>query len=313
MNFPEVYYLPNGIPRALGRNTDLTVKNWNVLAARIPIAPRIFNGQAAPKSPNIRRFYHASFLSQRQRGYCTGFNWTGTIMTRLRIPDGATDTTGTPLPKVRLSPLYTYDVGRKACTADGYNMGGGDGLIGSQVSIGTQRDGVTLLESYDSSPSAIDNHRNGTVPSTSVLSLGHQHIVKDFALAQSFQHYMELQSGGHPCSFASSIPSGMMNCDPNTGEFQMTGPIVGGHEYQVLDFDTTLDRIWIAQSWEYWGQKSSDPEYSDMHGYTQLGYCSLTDMERWFSDSAMSSGASEIMFANTVEGWAPPLVDYSSM
>jgi hypothetical protein len=313
MDQPPVYFTPTGMPRALGRDTDATVASWDEIIKTVPVAPHIFQGAALEESPNIRRFYHASFLSQRSRGYCTGFNWTGTVMTRLRIPEGATKDTGTPLPKIQLSPLYTYDVGRRACSKAGFNMGMGDGLIGSCVSQGTKDDGVTLLEDYDSSPRAIDSHRNGTYPPSDVISKGQKHLVKEFALAKSFDHFMELMSGGLPCAFASSIPSGMMHCDPNTGFFRMTGSVVGGHEYQVIDFSKKENKVWVCQAWEHWGLRTEDPEFAPMNGFTQMGYCPLDEMERWFSDRAMSSGSSEIMFPNTVDGWTAPVTDFSSM
>jgi hypothetical protein len=36
-------------------------------------------------------------------------------------------------------------------------------------------------------------------------------------------------------------------------------------------------------------------------------------MEQWVSNKAMSSGSSEIMVANLIEGFEPLIVDYSSM
>src|SRR6516162_3246298 len=110
------YELPGGLVRALGWDVDANMKFWDQIVSTTPLAPRFHHGQSPQKSPDIRRFYHASFLSQRDRGFCVGFNTCGTMMTRLRIPEGATATTGTPLPLVRLSPLYTYDIARWQCT-----------------------------------------------------------------------------------------------------------------------------------------------------------------------------------------------------
>jgi hypothetical protein len=144
------------------------------------------------------------------------------------------------------------------------------------------------------------------------LAFGAKHLVKEFALAESFEHGLELLGAGFPLAFASSIPSGMMQTDAK-GFFRMKGGVVGGHEYQIVDYDKDQNLIWVAQAWERWGEKSDDPAYQEMHGYTQIGSCPLDEMAAWFSDRAMSSGSSEVMAANIVDGFAPPIVDYSSM
>jgi len=307
-----VFQLPGGLIRALGRDTDLNIQLWDRIVSTTPIAPRFFAGLTPQKSPDIRRFYHASFLSQRSRGYCVGFNTCGTLMTRLRIPKGATATSGTPLPLVQLSPLYTYDIARWACTEAGYNMGTGDGLITSQAYVGSKKRGCVELPYYPSGPSDIDNHKNGTKPNQSTLDKGDDHLLEEFAIADSFEHGLELMSGGFPLTFGSMIPSGMMQTDAK-GFFRMKGSVVGGHAYQMVDYDKDKNLAWIAQAWERWGEKTDDPHFSEMHGFTQLGTCPLDELAQWFSDKAMSTGQSEIMVCNFVAGFDPPIVDYSSM
>jgi hypothetical protein len=50
-----------------------------------------------------------------------------------------------------------------------------------------------------------------------------------------------------------------------------------------------------------------------MHGYTQIGTCPLDELERYFDQRKIGSGASEIYVANSVEGWTPKIVDYGPM
>ena len=312
MSEEQVFSLPGGLVRALGWDVDANMRFWDRIVSTTPTAPHLFSGQTPRKSPDIRRFYHASFLSQRQRGYCVGFNTCGTMMTRLRIPQGATATTGTPLPLVQLSPLYTYDIARWQCTESGYKMGSGDGLISSEAFKGSKKRGCVELQYYPSGPSDIDNHRNGTKPPQTALTVGQEHLMEEFAIADSFEHGLELMSGGFPLAFGSMIPSGMMKTDAK-GFFRMKGEVVGGHCYQFVDYDKDLNLAWIAQAWERWGEKTSDPHFQEMHGFSQLGTCPLDELASWFTDRAMAKGESEIMVCNTVAGFAPPIVDYSSM
>jgi hypothetical protein len=191
-------------------------------------------------------------------------------------------------------------------------MGSGDGLITSQAYVGAKKRGCIELEHYPSGPSDIDNHRNGTKPNQKILDLAGDNLVREFALAESFEHGLELNSGGFPLTFGSMIPSGMMQTDAK-GFFRMKGEVVGGHAYQFLDYDKDQNLAWIAQSWERWGEKTSDPHYQSMNGYTQMGTCPLDELAKWFTDRAMATGQSEIMVPNTIDGFAPPIVDYSSM
>ncbi|MBX6311967.1 MAG: hypothetical protein IRY99_03455 [Isosphaeraceae bacterium] len=299
---------PTTAPRPLGRNTAATVQNWDRIVAVTPIAPRIFGGEVPRKSPNIRRFYHASFLSQRSRGFCVGFNTAGTFMTLLRIPPDATETTGEPLPLVPLSPLYTYDISRLQARQDGIALGPGDGSIGSSAFRGSAQLGVVRLEDYPSTPADIDRHRNGTDPGDQVEALGRQHLLTAYAICESWEHGLEVVASGRPAALCSPIPSGMLRTDAQ-GRFRMSGGIVGGHCYQFLDFDMDQDLAWIAQAWEYWGEQTDDPHYAPMHHFTQLGTCPLSELEKYFTPSAMSSGASEILVANTLQGWTP-LITY---
>jgi hypothetical protein len=233
-------------------------------------------------------------------------------MTLLRIPPGATATSGDPLPLVQLSPLYTYDVARWQCERDGYNMGTQDGLIGSEAFIGAKNMGCVELEYYPSGPADIDHHVNGTKPPPAILEKGKEHILQEWAQAQSFSHGLELMAAGFPIALCSEIPSGMMQTDAK-GFFRMAGNIVGGHCYSFYDYDKTTNRATIGQAWERWGEKTSDPHYQEMHGFTQLGTCPLDELEKWFAPNKMASGSSEIMVANMIEGFAPLIVDYSSM
>jgi hypothetical protein len=301
---------PEGYQRAFGRDTETTQRHWDAIVAQVDILPQMFAGNSR-KSPNIRRFHHATPLSQRSRGYCVPFNWTATIMTRLRIPAGATSTTGTPLPVNKLSPLYTCDVSRNQARADGVRLVG-DGQIGSICAKATHLNGVVPIDVQPSGPSDIDRHSNSAQVDPKAKAVGALHLVREFGIAQSFRQGLDFLAAGFPVAFASAIPQGMMKTSA-TGEFAMKGMTVGGHEYQILDFDEDLDRIWVGQAWEYWGEKTSDPEFAPMNGFTQVGYCRLSDMENWFSDRAMASGSSEIMVANTVEGFSPPIVDYSGL
>jgi hypothetical protein len=298
-------------PRALGRDTTATVIHWDAIVASMPVAPRVFGSIGAPtprKSPNIRRFHYMAFRSQRSRGVCVGANLSGTLMTRLRIPADATPTTGTPLPEILLSMLYSYDVMRMQAAADGYNLGRGDGGIGSAAIKAAHLFGCATTDLYSDSPGLIDSHQNGTVPPESVLAFGKIHIAADYAIADSWEAGLELNAAGFPLAVASSIPGSMMNCDA-AGSFRMRGGIVGGHEYQLIDHDQDLNLAWIGQCWPQWGERSADPAYAPRGGFTQIGTCPLDELARWFSPSAMSNGESEITVANTVVGFAPPILD----
>jgi hypothetical protein len=310
MSDTPVFSTPMG-DRALGRDTATTVAHWDRIIASIPTAPRIFGAAPVPrKSPNIRRFFYETFRDQRSRGFCVGFNYSGTLMTRLRIPDDATDTTGDPLPEISLSANYAYDVSRIQARAEGINLGRGDGSIGSCALRGSQRLGCVEEDQYPSDAAHLDRHANDAIPPDAVQAFGIQHLVKDSALADSFEHGLELNAGGHPLNVASAIPQGMMQGDAK-GFFRMTGGVVGGHDYQLVDHDKDLNLAWIAQCWRNWGEQSGDPRYARRFGFTQLGTCPLDELARWFTPAMMANGESEMMVANVVEGFDPPIPSYS--
>jgi hypothetical protein len=299
--------------RPLGRDTWVTVRHWDRLVASLPIAPHVMRGVVPTASPNVRRFHHRTFLDQRQRGFCVGANTCATIMTLLRIPPGAT-ADSQPLPTVRLSFLYVYDISWVEAAAEGINLGrnpgpGGDGSIASCAMKGCHIHGVVLASDYPCGPQDIDNHRNGTVPPSSVEAVGREHLVEEFAIADSWDHGLELLGAGFPISLASDIPSGMMQTDAQ-GRFRMRGGIVGGHDYQFIDYDKSSDTAWIGQSWKGWGEHTTDPAYAEMFGVTMIGTCSLADLASYFTPRLMSSGASEICVANRVKGWGPPIIHY---
>lgn len=301
---------PNEAPRPLGRNTLLTVQHWDKIVETVPVLPRMVCGAPLRKSPNVRNFHHRSFLNQNPRGFCVGFNTCGTVMTRLRIPAGATPDSP-PLPLTALSPLWVYDVSRLEARNEGINLGWGDGSIGSCAIKGVHGMGVVLLQDYSSTPSDVSSHRNNTDPrqNAAATSEGKQHLVVDIGIAQSFQDGMSLLSAGIPVALSSDIPSGMMNTDAK-GFFRMTGAIVGGHCFQWIDYDQDQNLAWIAQAWLGWGPAvSTDPDhqYPDTMKTTQIGTCPLDELESFFSDRSMSSGSSEICAANTVQGWQPAI------
>jgi hypothetical protein len=308
-----VFDTPMG-PRALGRDTPATVAHWDRLVATIPTAPRVFRdaGQPVPDhSPNIRRFFYARFRSQRQRGFCVGANTSGTIMTLLRIPPGASETAGDPLPEVGLSMLFTYDASRMEASREGINLGGGDGSIGSCAIKASHSMGVCIDDLDPDTPALIDSHRNNSTPPQAARDFGVIHPVREFAIADSWDHGLELNAAGFPMAICSDIPSGMMRTDAS-GFFRMTGGVVGGHCYQLLDHDKAKDLAWIGQCWPQWGERSSDPAYAGRGGFTQLGTCPLSELERWFSPRAMSNGSGEMCVANTVDGFAPKMLDLGS-
>jgi hypothetical protein len=316
-NKAQVFRTPEGFTRALGRNTAATVRSWDRLVVGLPVAPRVMRGVIPDESPLIRRFYHSSFLSQRHRGTCVGHNTASVLMTRMRIPPDATATTGEPLPLVRLSPLYTYDISRMEAQKEGINLGNnpgpqGDGSIGSCAIKASHDLGCVRLEDYDSSPQAIDNHRNGTIPPPQVQNTGKLHIVKEFAICDSFEHGLEMLGAGFTVNFCSDIPESMMHVD-SKGFFRMRGNIAGGHCYSVLDYSKKLDLAWVPQAWEYWGEQTTNPAYSEMHGYTQIGTCPLSELAKFFTPQLISNGSSEIYVANSVQGWQPAIIDYSVM
>jgi len=302
--------------RALGRNTAATVAAWDRLVASTPTAPRVFRsaGLVVPDhSPDIVRFFYLAFRSQRQRGICTGANTSSVIMVRLRIPDGATETTGDPLPEIGLSMLYAYDVGRMEAEAEGIRLGDtpgprGDGGIGSCTMKAAHKYGVATLDVDSDDPTLIDSHRNGNIPSASARAFGVAHVVKDMAIADSWEAGLELNAAGFPLAICSDIPGSMMNCDAS-GFFRMRGGVVGGHCYQLIDHDKRSDRATIGQCWPQWGERSSDPKHANRGGFTQLGTCPLSELEPWFSARAMANGSSEMCVANTVTGFQAPILN----
>jgi len=311
---PQVFTTPRGI-RTLGRDTAATVEHWSAIVKSMPVAPRIFRDAGRPvprKSPDILRFHYSAFMDQRQKGYCVGFNSAGTVMTRLRIPDGATATAGDPLAEVALSPLYMYDVSRMEAKAEGWDLGSGDGSIGSCAARGSMKSGVCTWDLDPADASSVDLHRNDTVPDQVSRGFGSSHLVKAIALADSWEHGLELNAAGLPLAICSDIPESMLDTDAD-GNFRMIGPVAGGHCYQLIDHDRDADVAVIGQCWARWGRETSDPAFSARGGYTQVGTCPLSELAGWFGPAAMSSGASEMIAYNTVEGFdAPAILSYAA-
>lgn len=227
MSTSHNYRVPRApAPRPLGRDTAHTVAHWDRIIAGMPIAPRPVQRGPRPRRSRLRRFHHATYLSQDTRGFCVGHNFAGTLMSQLRVPRGGSPESE-PLEAVRLNPIYQYDLARLEAAREGIDFGFGDGALLSTAARGAGQYGCVERSAYEASPRALARHGNGTVPPEDVLSLGRLHPVA-FALLESVEHAKEMLAGGFFIVVASEIPQGMMQTDP-AGFFRMQGPIVGGH------------------------------------------------------------------------------------
>jgi hypothetical protein len=100
----------------------------------------------------------------------------------------------------------------------------------------------------------------------------------------------------------------MMRCEPRTGAWRMTGALVGGHEYCLVDFDEDEDWIDVGNSWANagWGSLENHPDQDPRcHGFNNIGRTPLGEYARYWSPRMIESGQSEALAVNTVTGWAP--------
>lgn len=294
----------------LGRDTRATVRAWDATVARVGIAPTIARGPLPRKSPDNRRFRLPRYRGQLI-GCCVGENTSSTVETLLRMPPDRTPDSE-PLEGKALSPLFVYWLARKYSAAHGMPIRG-EGAIVSHAIEALGEDGVVPYEMWAATDEAYRKYSDRIDPGQSVLTEADAHPVKEKAILDSWQKMLEFMGEGFTLSIGIPIPQGLTETDDD-GLFHLRGRTVGGHCMEFLDYDLDADTAWLGNSWANarWGAKSDDPIWQKdrMAGYTNIGHCSLTDLEKVFSAANMRRGESEAVVANNVVGWAPK-VDWS--
>jgi len=218
-----------------------------------------------------------------------------------RIPDEATADSA-PLPPVDLSPLWTYYISRKRCAQDGINLGGGDGSIVTEAMLALKDRGYCKWELWPNTQQLEQAYSDRVGPPTpECLSQAAKHLVTDAAIIDSWEKFLTLQGLGYPISFGVPIYESLMQTREDGSFDLLRGQVVGGHCMRALGYSKSGNWIKIGNSWPQWGAKSSDPIYSNMNGYTNIGHCPLDDFQRYFSSRSLQSGETEAIVVSKTQ------------
>jgi hypothetical protein len=302
---------PQVNPNLLGRDTRANVKHIDRVVAAVGafVLPRRLAAAPRPKaSPNNAKYWNRRYCGQ-ELGDCTGEANANAAQTLLRMPPGRT-AASTPLPRKDLSALWAYYNGRILAKSQGIDFGG-DGCIGSLVAYAAQKTGFTSIENYPPTPANYKDYSDDVRPPAACFTEGPHHCYGEVKILQSFEDVLALLAGGWVVPVGTDVTEGMMTCDKG-GWWRMTGQVVGGHEYCLVDFNETEDWIDIGNSWANaeWGLKEDHPDQDPAcHGYNNIGRTYLSEYARLWTPAHISSGASEALAVNTVAGWAPKASD----
>lgn len=287
-----------------GRDTDATRRQWPSIVASVGIAPSLFQGPLPRKSPENRRFRLPRYRGQLI-GCCVGENTTSMCETLLRMPEPR-EADSKPLDGTGLSPLWVYWLARKWSRDHGVNLGG-EGAIVSHAIQALNADGVVGWDRWPATDDAYRQYSDRIRPGQDIESEADSHPVKEMAILDSWDAILHYLAGGFTVSIGVPIPAGITQTNDD-GMFRWSGRTIGGHCMELLDYDMDSDRVWLGNSWANarWGARSDDPAYQGKcQGHSNIGQCSLTDLEKVFHPSLMANGTSEAVVTNNVVGWRP--------
>lgn len=302
----------------LGRDTAATVRHWSAIRAAMAPAPRLFRGPLPRKSPDNRRYRNHRYRNQ-EIGCCVGQSLASMVETLLRMPLGRTLNTP-PDPAVDLSPLWTYYVARRWSFAHGINLGG-EGAIVSHGIQAVNASGVARMADWPDTAQNEQLYSDRQTP-PAATSEAKDHLVRTYGILETWDDMLAAVAAGFIVQIGIEIPQGFMQTD-DAGRFTLRGGDVGGHAITFEDYDQDQDIAYIGNSWDdaLWGMRAENFGFgltaADLdprrHGRVGVGVCSLTDLGRYFTARMMSTGQSEAVVANTVDGWAPKLLSFADV
>lgn len=290
----------------LGRDTDATERNWEAIAASMPVAPTLFMGERPRKTNN------AKFLLPRYSGQligcCVGEAAAHAIEHLTRLPADK-NPNSPPREGMAMSPLAMYLQARAYSRARGMRLGGEGAIVSHCAEAISDADGG--LVRWDYYPATTENYKRY---SDSVkLSADAQkdkttYIVQQKALLTSWDAILDALATGRCVDVGTRIPSGMMNTAADGG-FRWNGGYVGGHSYLFVDYDFDFKGgvIWIDNSWDNagWGDKSKTfPR--------PLGYVRIEEIRQEFDSRLLQNGTSEAVVFDDAGDWSTPKLIYDN-
>lgn len=272
-------------PRPLGR-VDAS-PHMEGIKAVLRVAPRLFRGPLPPKSPDIRRFRNPR-LHHQVRGTCVGQSGASLCETTIRTPDGFGDATR-PNPAIDISPLWVYAKAREYTARTDRSIYNGEGAIVSHALLAVKECGFVGWDAWPCTEANEASFRDGQIPGAAI-SAPRLRPIGDARRLESWDQVREYLAGGYSVWIGVSWPNGAMDTD-GQGRFAWTGRSVGGHAVELIDYDETTDRAWIANSWQGWGDGLG------------IGSTSLRSIASVLSDRNLASGSSEAVVISNVDGW----------
>ena len=272
-------------PRPLGRADARPY--IDEIKRSVRVAPRLFRGAIPSKSPGIRRFRNPR-LHHQVRGTCVGQSGASVVETTIRTPDGFGPDTP-PNPAIDISPLWVYQRARAWTAKSDRSIYNGDGAIVTHALQAMLGDGFVGWGAWPCTEANERAYRDDRIPE-SALKAERFRPIGDARRLESFDQILEYLAGGYSVWIGVPWPSGAMNTRAD-GSFAWSGRSVGGHAVELIDYDKDLDRIWVANSWQGWGDSLG------------IGHTSLRAMAATLSDRNLASGASEAVVVSNVDGW----------
>jgi hypothetical protein len=138
-------------------------------------------------------------------------------------------------------------------------------------------------------------------PSRDCQVEGAHHRTVDAAIIDSDSKLLTFLGLGYPVAFGIPIYESIQQTDANGFFHLFGGNTLGGHCMRLLGYSKSKNLAVVGNSWPNWGARSSDSYYAPMNGFTNIGYCPLDELMRYFAPRPLSTGETEAVILSKNE------------
>jgi hypothetical protein len=300
---------PGLIHGNFGRDTRATVDLFRG-GAPLLVAPKLFLGER-PKKTNNRPYINYRRYAGQLIGCCVG-EGTARGGEYLTFRPGQMAEGAPPAEGQSLSALYAYYHGRKECASRGINLDG-EGCIVSVAADAAGKTGFSRYGLYPTTDDAYRSYSDRNPPPADAEADGKVHVLKQKALLTSEEQMKDYLAAGFVLTVGTSIPQGMMQTD-DSGRFRWKGRYVGGHCYEIFDYDDDAGDWLTLNSWDNarWGERTDEPGLDPRkRGHTGIGRVAMDEFKVELTPAKFASGETEVVVYTDMETWTPKVRSFA--
>jgi hypothetical protein len=216
--------------------------------------------------------------------------------TSTRTPKSITPDTA-PLQGLDLAPLWTYQVARAKSRELGCRLGR-EGAIVSHALLAIQEKGLIAWDAWVDDQNNEQHYRDDFTPEGAKTAPKYRPVADSRRLTDPDQ-ILEYLGQGYTVAVGTPWKGGVqVSAD---GSFHWGGWSVGGHCYELVDYDLDADKVWIRNSWD------NIPFGVSPDG---TAWTSLASFMKQFSASTMNNGDCEAVVVADLDGFVSKIPSY---